>query len=254
MGDKPVTRDDSAPVLEPFPYSDAEGLQLAGELANGSKGNRVPGVLVAPEAPGLRGPMGNNIRNRAAQLAAKGYVALGLDMYGKDIAFDDALKAHAELIGEPGKVLLRARAGLAALAAHPHVDPNRIAAIGFCQGGMTALELARANAPIRVAIGFHPGLTKPAGSSDGGAIATKILMMIGDSDPVVPEADRVAFAAEMRDRQADWQLHVFGGVGHTFTDTRADAVQVPGFGYSASADRRSWSMALSMLEEVFAED
>jgi dienelactone hydrolase len=150
----------------------------------------------------------------------------------------------------PGLMLERARAALDALASHPNVDGRRLAAIGFCQGGIVAAELARARAPVLCAIGFHPGLTRPAGSVDG-PIDARILMMVGDRDPVTPAAHRTAFAAEMNAKNADWQLHVFGGVGHSFTNPRIDALAQPGFAYSATAERRAWALAMSLLDEVF---
>jgi dienelactone hydrolase len=100
----------------------------------------------------------------------------------------------------------------------PAVD-TRLAAIGFCQGGSTVLELARSGAPLLAVIGFHPGFHRPAGSVDA-RIKAKVLMMSGDADPVVSAEDRSAFIDEMRSIGADWQLHLFGGVGHSYTNTK----------------------------------
>ena len=136
------------------------------------------------------------------------------------------------------------------LCAQPNVDPGRMAAIGFCQGGIVATDLARADAPILCAIGFHPGLTRPAGGGDG-PVNARLLMMVGDSDPVIPPADRDAFRTEMNAKGADWQLHLFGGVGHTYTNPAIDALGIPGFGYDAKAERRAWGMALALLDESF---
>jgi dienelactone hydrolase len=153
----------------------------------------------------------------------------------------------------PGLMLARASAALEALAAQPNVDRRRLAAIGFCQGGIVAAELARAGAPILCAIGFHPGLLRPAGSPDGPIVA-KVLMMVGDRDPVVPPAQRAAFAAEMDEKGADWQMHVFGGVGHTYTNPRIDALGIAGFAYDAKAERRAWAAAFALLAEVFEHE
>ncbi|MEQ1931223.1 MAG: dienelactone hydrolase family protein, partial [Parvularculaceae bacterium] len=106
-----------------------------------------------------------------------------------------------------------------------------------------------AGAPIRCAVGFHPGLKRPAGSADG-PIRAKVLMMIGDRDPVVPQEDRLAFAQSMTAAGADWQLHVFGGVGHSYTNKAIDAHGWPGFRYDAPADRRSWRAMLDLFEEA----
>jgi dienelactone hydrolase len=220
---------------------------LTGYLADGSRGTPAPGILVAHEAPG----MNDEVKRRAERLAALGYVALALDMYGVGgLTLDQARERHLELMTTPGLMLARARRALEALAAQPGVDRTRLAAIGFCQGGITSLELARSGAPIACAVGFHPGLKRPAGSPDG-PIRAKVLMMIGDKDPVVPPEDRQAFAAEMDAKGADWQLHLFGGVGHSFTNPAVDALDMPGFAYDAAADRRSWAMMLALLEEAF---
>lgn len=226
-------------------YRDGD-VELAGVLVDGSPGGLAPGVLVAHEAPGRDGRM----TEWARRLASRGYVALALDMYGLPFSVDESMTRHQELMETPGLLLSRARAALNALAAQPSVDPDRMAAIGFCQGGVVAAELARAQAEIRCAIGFHPGLRPPAGSVPG-PIGAKVLMMVGERDPVVPVADRIAFAKEMEASGADWQLHVFGGVGHTFTNPLVDELGIPGFAYDARAERRAWAMAFGLLDECF---
>lgn len=125
-----------------------------------------------------------------------------------------------------------------------------MAAIGFCQGRITALELARGGAPVRCVVGFHPGLKRPAGSPDG-PIEAKVLMMVGDADPIAPAEDRAAFAAEMNAAGADWELHVFGGVAHSYTNPDVDALGVPGLAYNERAARRSWSLMLALIEDTF---
>src|SRR5439155_8627473 len=137
-----------------------------------------------------------------------GFVALALDLYGAPFSSADAASRHEQMMQSPGLLLARARAALDALAAQPNVDRRRLAAIGFCQGGIVAAELARARAPIACAIGFHPGLSRPAGSVDR-RIDAKVLMMVGERDPVAPAAHRAAFTAEMEAKGADWQVPVF---------------------------------------------
>lgn len=220
---------------------------MTGYLADGSAGKRVPGVLVAHEALGVN----DHVKARAQALAELGYVAFALDLYGEaSLSLEAARARHTELMAAPGAIFRRASAALQVLASHQSSDDDRLAAIGFCQGGITSLELARGGAPIRAAIGFHPGLMRPAGSPDG-KISAKVLMMVGDGDPVIPPADRAAFAQSMTVAGADWQLHVFGGVGHSFTNKAADALSIPGFGYNAAADRRSWALMRATLEEAF---
>ena len=205
-----------------------------------------PGVLVAHEAPGIN----EHIKARAQALATAGYTAFALDMYGaQGFAFEEAIARHNELVSSPGLMRGRAEAAMELLMSHPKTDRSRIAAMGFCQGGMTALELARGGAPLRSVVGFHPGLSRPSGSLDG-EIKAQVLMMVGDADPMIPPEDRQQFIEEMRTKDAAWSLHIFGGVGHTFTNPAADALNQEGFSYSSVADRRSWLMAMSFLEET----
>jgi dienelactone hydrolase len=223
----------------------ADGVRLIGLLADGSNGNSAPGVLVAHESPGMT----EHVKGRASALAEQGYVAFALDLFGAhDLDLEEARRHSSLVMTTPGLMYARANAALMVLANQTNVDSARLAAIGFCLGGITVLELARHGAPIKCAIGFHPGLKRPAGSPDG-AIGAKVLMMIGDRDPIVPQEDRVAFAQSMNAAGADWELHVFGGVGHSYTNPAIDAYGLPGFGFDARANSRSWEMALTLLSE-----
>lgn len=234
-------------MLEALSYHAGE-VTMTGFLADGSSGARAPGVLIAHEAAGLD----THAKQRAEMLAELGFVALAMDLYAAPFSIEKAIERHEHVMATPNLIRERARAALDVLAGHAHVDEDRLAVIGFCQGGVVAAELARGGAPVKAAVGFHPGLKKPAGSQSG-PISAKVLMMIGDSDPIVPDEDRRAFADEMDASGADWQLHVFGGVGHTFTNPAVDALAMPGFRYNADADRRSWRMMLALLGEVFEQ-
>jgi dienelactone hydrolase len=232
--------------LEVIPY-DCEGTTLTGYLARPVTGQQVPGVLVAHEAAG----MNDHVKARAAALAELGYAAFAIDMYGAEPSSrEKADTRHTELFETPGLVLKRATAGLRTLAAQARVDASRLAAIGYCQGGITVLELARNGAPILAAIGFHPGYIRPNGSQDG-PISAKVLMMSGTQDPYASREDFAGFSVEMAARARDWQLHLFGGVAHTFTNPAIDALGRPGMRYDAVADRRSWAMMRALLEECF---
>lgn len=232
-------------VEQDFSYA-CGGVQLFGAVVDGSRGAPAPGVLVAHEAPG-RDP---RMTDWARKLAEQGYVALAMDLYGEPFSVELGMQRHEHMMQTPGLMLERAQAALRALAGLPNVDPEKLGAVGFCQGGVVAAELARASAPIRCAIGFHPGLSRPAGSQDG-PISAKVLMMVGDDDPVISAEHRAMFAEEMRAKRADWQLHVFGGVGHTYTNPAIDGLGIPGFRYDAMAERRAWAMAIDLLRESF---
>jgi dienelactone hydrolase len=226
---------------------DVDDVRLTGFLADGASRGSVPGILVAHEAPGVTA----HIKERVRMLAERGYVAFALDMYGQvDLPIDEAREQSHRLMTDAALMRRRARAALDLLASHTHCDAGKLAAVGFCLGGIVALELARDRAPIRCAVGFHPGFMRPKGSATG-PIAAKVLMMIGDDDPVVPAEDRASFIREMKEAGADWQLHVFGGVGHSYTNPEIDALGMPGFSYNEGADRRAWTLMLSLFGEVF---
>jgi dienelactone hydrolase len=234
-------------MLEPIHYTAGE-LALTGYLAKPRLRGPLPGVLVAHEAIGLN----DHIKRRARQLADLGYVAFALDLYGAhDLDLAQAQVKSAEVMRTPGLLLERARAGLNVLEECPLVDRDRLAAVGFCQGGVTIMELARGGAPLKAVVGFHPGFKRPEGSVSG-PISAKVLMMVGDQDPVVSEDERAGFVDEMRSTGADWEMHMFGGVGHSFTNPGIDDFGFPGFAYAPHADRRSWQMMAALLEETFS--
>ena len=223
----------------------AGGQTLTGYLFNHS-GQPQPGILVAHEAPGLN----EHVKARAQALAELGYTTFALDMYGEEgFPYEQAMSRHEALGTTPGLVTLRAIAAYETFLKVANVDPARIAIVGFCQGGITALELARTDVDLRAVIGFHPGLTLAAGGLNK-AIKAQVLLMIGDSDPVITKQARDEFTQEMNARGVNWQLHLFGGVGHTFTNPAVDALNRDGFAYNEFADRHSWRMAINLLTEA----
>jgi dienelactone hydrolase len=226
---------------------DVGGVRLTGFIADGAADTSVLGILIAHDAPGVT----IHVKDRARILAERGYVAFALDMYGQaGPSLDDARQQSRLLMADAALMRRRARAALNVLASHAHCDSSKLAVIGFCLGGIVALELARDRAPLRCAVGFHPGLKRPSGSTTG-TIDAKVLMMIGEDDPIVPVEDRAAFVKEMKEAGADWQLHVFGGVGHSYTNRSVDALGIPGFRYNEPADNRAWHLMLALFDEVF---
>jgi dienelactone hydrolase len=226
--------------LQPIHY-DCDGQSLTGWLADGLGGTGGPGVLVVHQGMGVT----DHIKDAAARVANHGYVAFALDMYGSTAtSVEQATGLMGALMGDAALLRRRARAGLdqlATVSAGPH------AVLGFCFGGIVALEMLRDQAPLACAIACHPSFKKPEGST--GLPRGKVLMMIGDQDPIIPAEDREAFRAEMDEAGADWQLHIFGGAGHSFTDPAVDRLGFPGFRYDARADTRAWAMTFAMLNE-----
>ncbi len=228
----------------------ADGLHMRGHLAfdNAGRGSR-PGVLVFPEAFGL----GTHAMGRAERLAGMGYVALAADLYGERYlakGLEEALNLLAPLRADPARIRARAQGALDALLTRPEVDPGRIGAIGFCFGGTMALELGRAGAAVHAIAGFHSGLATKS-PEDAAHIRGRVLVCIGADDPSIDAAQRAAFEAEMRAGGVNWQMSVYGGVVHSFTNSDADTLERPGFAYNAQADARSWSEMRTMFDEAF---
>jgi dienelactone hydrolase len=211
------------------------------------KGPR-PGVLVVHQWMGLSG----NERMRAEMLASLGYVALAADVYGKGVRPATPQEAGALAGSYKGdRALLRARvaAGLEALRANPLVDAKRIAAIGYCFGGTAVLELARSGADIAGVVSFHGGLDSPT-PSDGKRIKARVLVLHGGDDPYSPPEQVTAFEKEMRDGGVDWQLVLYGGAVHAFTQKEAGTDASKGAAYNERADRRSWEAMKTFFAEV----
>jgi dienelactone hydrolase len=229
---------------------EADGLSMRGHLYVDGGGYRRPGVLVFPEAFGLS----EHAKAQAERLARLGYVSLACDLHGEGQLMSDreaALEIIKELRNNPVRIRARANGGLQVLRVRPEIDPSRIAAIGYCFGGTMALELARGGSDILGVVGFHSGLATVA-PQDARSIKGKVLVCIGADDPSIPADQRIAFEKEMRDGGVDWQMNIYGGVVHSFTNPTADELGRPDFArYDAKAAARSWAEMRSFFEEIF---
>lgn len=209
-----------------------------------------PGVLVVHQWKGLS----DYEKLRSEMLAKLGYVAFAVDIYGKGVRPQTVEAASAEAGKyKNDRVLLRARAnaGLEALRRHKLTQGKPIAAIGYCFGGTTAIELARSGAALSGVVSFHGALDSPR-PEDGKNIQCKVLALHGADDPFVPDTDVAAFVAEMRGAKVDWQLVHYGGAVHSFTDWKADG-SIPGAKYDERADKRSWEDMKQFLTEIFKQ-
>jgi dienelactone hydrolase len=210
---------------------------------------RRPGVMVVHEWMGI----GDYVKRRTEQLAQMGYVAFAADIYGKGIRPNNPKDAAAQAgIYRGNRPLLRdrARAGLAVLQNNPLVDSSRIAAIGYCFGGGTVLELARSGAPVAGVVSFHGNLDTP-NPADAKNIKAKVLVLHGAIDPIVPPAQVAAFEKEMNEAGVDWQLISYGGAVHSFTNPGAGNDKTKGSAYDAAADRRSFAAMKLFFDELF---
>jgi dienelactone hydrolase len=227
---------------------EADGLMMRSRLMFEPAPGPRAGVLVFPEAFGVDA---HAIR-RAERLAALGYVAVACDLHGEGRVIDDLQEAMTRLqplFEDPARTRARASGALRALAARPEVDQARIAAIGFCFP--MPLELARSGAEIKAVVGFHTSLTTKAPVVAKGAIKARMLVCIGADDPFIPATHRAEFESEMRSTGADWQMNVYGGTVHSFTNDEAAKRNMPeAIRYNPEADGRAWASALDLFARV----
>lgn len=220
--------------------------ELEGFVARPISGAALPCVLVAH----MWGGQNDFVREKAALLAAQGYVGFALDVYGVGKRAKDAAEAAALM--EPfikDRELLRARLAAAAQAARglPGVDPERIAIIGYCFGGLCALELARSGDHVRAAVSIH-GMLHTSKPAQAGAVRASVLVLHGHEDPLAPPEDMRALEAELTAADVDWQAHVYGHAAHAFTNP-AMSNRAGGMYHEPLADMRSWRATLGFLEE-----
>jgi dienelactone hydrolase len=210
-----------------------------------------PGVLIVHEWTGL----GSYVKGRAEQLAKLGYIAFAVDIYGKGIRPQNTEEAAAQAgIYRQDRSLMRRRitAGLDWLRQNSLVDPNRIAAIGYCFGGGVVMELARSGASVAGVVSFHGNLDTPH-PEDARNIKAKVLVLHGADDPYVGPEQVTAFEKEMREAGVDWQMVVYGGAVHSFTNPASGNDPAKGAAYNAVADRRSWDEMKRFFKEIFGE-
>jgi dienelactone hydrolase len=225
---------------------------MVGSLHRPTKAGAAPGVLVFPEAFGL----GDHAISKAERIASElGYVALACDLWGERkqlTSMAEVMPALGALTTDVTGLRGRVRSALKALTEQPGVDASRVAAIGFCFGGTMSFELATCS-DVKAAIGFHSGLKVPSLAADARQIKGKILALLGADDPGIPPDARTEFTSLLTEAGVDWQMTLYGGVVHSFTNPDADKAGQPDFlRYDARADKRSWKQMATLLDEVFA--
>jgi dienelactone hydrolase len=227
-------------------YQDG-AVSLSGLLVHDDKpGRKHPGIVLFPDARGV----GEHAIDCARRLAMLGFVTLVADLYGNGAQAQDMAQAWElmdNLRSDVTRWRERAQAALGALSGEEMVDPAKLVAVGYCFGGTTALELARGGAALVGTVSFHGGLSSPQ-PDDARNIRGKVLICHGAMDPLVPLAQVAAFEEQMSKTNVDWQVCVYGGAMHAFTNPAAN---MDGMAYHAAADRRSWNAMLALFEEVF---
>ena len=231
----------------------AAGVVMKGYLAydKNIEGKR-PGVLVVHEWWGLN----DYARRRARMLAELGYAALAVDMYGEGRQAthpDDAAKFSSEVMKNFDVARARFTAALDFLKKQSVVDPERIAAIGYCFGGGVVLNMARQGIDLKGVVSFHGSLSAVAPAKPG-AVKARILVLHGGDDKFTTPEQIVAFKKEMKDAGADFRFIVYPGAKHSFTNPEADEYakkfNLP-VGYNAGADKKSWEELRKFLKEIF---
>ncbi|MEO8695658.1 MAG: dienelactone hydrolase family protein [Acidimicrobiales bacterium] len=228
-----------------------EGTRLRGYAAVPDATQPSPAVLVMHSALGVAHRVNEEV---ARKFADRGYVAVCTDMYGAHLegaSLEDAGRAFAENLADPEKQRARTIAWFDKVAARPDVDGERIAAVGFCYGGMTVLELARSGANLRAAVSYHGVLTTHA-RAEPDAVRAHVVAYCGAGDPYAPPEDVDNLRMEMRDAGVrDYQITIFGGAVHGFTDPDAADLHLEGVEYDALSNDLSWNGTLVLLQHVF---
>ena len=228
---------------------------MKGYLARSSdfEGPR-PGVLVVHEWWGHN----EYARKRARMLAEMGYTALAVDMYGdgKTAAHPDEAGAFAgQVMNNLDVAKARFTAALDFLKAQEGVDPDKIAAIGYCFGGGVVLDMARMGVDLDGVASFHGSLATKT-PAEKGQVKAAVLVCHGADDGFVPEEQIAAFKEEMESAGVDLTFKTYPGARHSFTNPDADKLaadlDMP-IGYHAEADKASWAELERFLVKVFAE-
>ena len=224
-----------------------EGKPHEAYLVHDGSGEARPTVLLFHGWDG-RPPMMDEMADRVAGL---GYNAYAVDLYGKGKVGNSPEECQAlmnPLVGDRARLRALLLAAIEVAATQPEIDASRMAAIGFCFGGLCVLDCARAGAPLRGVASFH-GLFNPAGLPTVTPIRSKIIAFHGWNDPMAPPESALALGQELTAAGADWQLHAFGGTMHAFMHEGANAPQM-GIQYNADSARRAWAGMSGFLHEV----
>ncbi|WP_271407622.1 dienelactone hydrolase family protein [Pseudomonas sp. Q1-7] len=243
-----------------IPYKGPDGTALVGYYAydDAIAGQR-PGVVVVHEWWGLN----DYAKRRARDLAALGYSALAIDMYGDGKNTEHPADAQAFMqaaLASAPAAKARFLAGLDLLKAQPQTDPKKLAAIGYCFGGKVVLDMARQGVPLAAVVSFH-GVLAAANPAKPGAIKARVLVEHGEKDTLVPMASVKAFKQEFDEAKADYRVVIQPKAKHSFTNPDADRLshaghgseKGPDLGYSQVADENSWTDMQALFEEVFAQ-
>ncbi len=226
-----------------------DGVEFVGLVAyDDAQPGKRPGVLVVHEWWGLN----DHAKERAKKLAGMGYVAFACDMYGagKTVTHpEDAGKMATAVRANKEVWRGRAAAALKTLGDHPKCDGTKLAAIGFCFGGSTALQLAYSGADLKAVCTFHAALPAPT-PAEAKAIKGAVVVCHGGADTFVSDKSIDAFRQALDTAGAKYEFNSYPGVVHSFTAMEADKVGNPGMKYDAKADAESWASMTKLFAET----
>jgi dienelactone hydrolase len=246
---KPGPKDGGMSLQEsPIDYADGD-MACRGLLVCTPSAGPQPSVVLFPDARGL----GDTAKTSAHRLAREGFAVFVADLYGNGAYTPEvpqAIEWMKALSADVGRWRARARTALDVTSRLPAVDGTKLAAVGYCFGGTTALELGRSGAALAAIATFHGGLAS-ARPQDASNIKARVLVCHGAADPLVPPAQVSEFVTHMSGASVDWQLHVYAGVQHSFTNPELTDDSLPGQRYDANADSQSWKAMLDLFREVF---
>ena len=222
---------------------------LEGYLAAPDSARDLPGVLVVPTWLNVN----ESICRRADRLAELGYAAFVADLFGSGVRPappESPMTIVTPLLKDRLRFRRRLSAGLRTFQQRPECNADRVAAIGYCIGGCGVLELARAGGPVRGVVSLHGILTTPMAAQPK-TVVSKILVLHGDADPVVPLESVIGFREEMRHARANWQINIYSDAKHSFTGEGAVGDRTPEAGLHPQTEAWSWQTTVEFLREVF---
>lgn len=224
---------------------------LQGYISYDSMKGKRPGVLIVHEWNGL----GDYVKRRAREIAGLGYYAFCADIYGKGIrpaGPDESAKQAGIYMSDRKLLRRRVIAGIDELKKQDMVDDKKIAAMGYCFGGTSVLELARSGSDVAGVVSFHGNLANPE-PQDANNIKTKVLVLHGANDPVTPPDKFDSFLREMKESGSDWQLIIYANAVHGFTNPANGNDPTKGVAYNEKADKRSWLAMKQFFREIFSK-
>jgi len=248
LGGWSISNAQAAVKVQTVDYKQGDATLEGWLVYDDAKQGKRPGVVVFPA---WNGP-DEDAKGRAQMLAKLGYVAFVADVYGKGVRPQGPKDAGAEA-GKymKNRPLLTERAKLAydQLRKNSMVNPAKIAAIGYCFGGAGALDLARSGAPLVDTVTFHGDLTSPTPQDDNN-IKGRVLALHGAADPIVNAQAQDAFRKEMTDAHVKWEMVLYGGAVHSFTQKGAGNDPSRGAAYNEYADKSSWAEMTRLFKEM----